>query len=90
MKWVISSSFFRAAYSYSSIRKMSTKILVLSKVYVVLLTANCWLLLNSFANQLLLNTQQQEEWLVPIMEYPVQSPPKAYLEPSHTSKRNLL
>ena len=47
-----------------------------------------WVL--SFAKQLLVKTQLQEQCLVPLAEHPVQSPPKAYLEPNHTSKLTTL
>ena len=86
----MSSSFRRAAYSQLSISKTSTKIRFLSKVTVVLPTCNllviilpntCWLLVNNF---------EQEQWLVPFGEHTVQSTPMASLEPSHTSKMELL
>ena len=86
----MSSSFRRAAYSQLSISKTSTKIRFLSKVTVVLPTANllviilpntCWLLVNNF---------EQEQWLVPFGEHTVQSTLMASLEPSHTSKMELL
>ena len=44
---------------------------------------------DSLAKQLLLNTRLLDQWLVPLVENPVQSPPKVYLEASHTSKMDL-
>ena len=86
----MSSSFRKAAYLWSSSSKTSPKIWFLSKVSVLLLTANllvitlpssCWLLFNDF---------EQEQWLVPFVNHAVQSPLKAYLDPIHTSKMELL
>ena len=57
---------------------------MLSNVSVVLLTANLMVIV--FAKQLLLNNQLQDQYLVPLVEHPVKSPPKAYLEPNHISK----
>ena len=53
----------------------------LGKVFMVLLAGNLFMILQ----QLLLSSLQQEQWLVPFLEHPVQSPPKTYLDPSHTS-----
>ena len=33
--------------------------------------AYCWFIDDSFVKQLLLNTQLQEQWLVPLVEHPV-------------------
>ena len=52
--------------------------------------AYCQFIVDSIVKQLLLNTQLQEQCLVPLMRHPVKNPPKAYLEPSHGSKMDLL
>ena len=52
--------------------------------------AYCEFIGDSFAKQLLLNTQLQEQCLVPLVQHPVQSHPKAYLEPNHTAKLTTL
>ena len=83
-KGAMSGPFSRAAYSYSSIRKTSTKIGLLSEASVVLLTANLVVIL--FGKGLKLNNTMASYFV----EHPIKNSPMAYLEPCHTSKMELL
>ena len=86
----MSSSFRKAAYLWSSSSKTSPKIWFLSKVSVLLLTANLLVITLPSSCWLLFNDSEQEQWLVPFVNHAVQSPLKAYLDPIHTSKMELL
>ena len=48
--------------------------------------AYCWVISDNFTKQLQLNTFERDQWLVLFVEHSVQNAPKAYLEPSQTSK----
>ena len=84
----MSSSFLRGACSNSSNRENDIENLSFKRSVRLLIVR--LFIGDSFIKQLLLNTQLQEQWLVPLVEYPVQSPPKAYLEPIHISKMDFL